>query len=70
MRTTNEQALLQWRRAATQEARAFKLYDQGRITAAELTRELRRAEQTRLKCTAYLPLDHEADTPTVQREAV
>ena len=55
--TPNDRALLEWKRAASQEVRAIDLYLRGQLAAADLRRELRRAEQTRLKCTAYLPAD-------------
>lgn len=53
--TPNNQALMEWRRAALQEAQAIDQYIANRLTLEGLTRELRRAEQTRLKCLAVLP---------------
>lgn len=55
MLTANERALLEWRRAALQEAQAIDQYIKGRLSLAALTVELRRAEQTRLKCVSALP---------------
>lgn len=56
MRTPNDKALLEWRRAALQEAQAIEHYTKGRLSLAALTVELRRAEQTRLSCQAFLPM--------------
>jgi anti-sigma factor RsiW len=72
VRTPNEKALLEWRKASLQEATAIKAFVDGRLSAKELRIQLRRAERTRMHCTAYLPAisaeDDQGD-PAAQPEA-
>lgn len=55
MLSPNDKALLEWRKASLQEANAIKSFVDGHLSARELRVQLRRAEHTRMHCTAYLP---------------
>lgn len=55
--------LLERRRAALQEAQAIEAWQKGRIDDTALLRELRRAEQTRLRCNGHHQGQQSQNTP-------